>query len=94
MTLLLLAVAAGLVVVAFFVHANRTVRDAQADVAERPKVVWDKDGFPWHVKANGRYRLADKNTDGCLDDWPLDALERVFGPLSTTPPEINEELND
>ncbi len=83
-----------LIVVAAVIRANRAVGAAQKDVATRPEVVWDKDGFPWRLKENGRYRLAAEGTDGCLDDWRLDAVDRVFGPVTTTPPEqINEELD-
>jgi len=91
--LLLFLLLVGVVIGWFVIRAARTIRAAQVDVAERPEVVWDKDGFPWRLKANGRYRLADENTDGCFDDWPLDAVDRVFGPVTTTPPDQNEELD-
>lgn len=41
----------------------------------------DKDGDLWHRNPDGRY-ACESGDSGFLAHWPLDALDRVFGPLT------------
>lgn len=50
-------------------------------ISHLPASLRDKDGELWHRNQDGRY-ACESGDSGFLADWPLESLDRVFGPIT------------
>lgn len=65
-----------------FRRALRTVHDT-----EFPPVLWDGTGQPWDRNPDARtYRQRAENSDGYLQDWTREQIDRVWGRTSAIDP--------
>jgi hypothetical protein len=59
---------------------------------QQPLQCRDNDGDVWTRNENGRYTL-NGASPARLGDWPLDVIERLFGPLTVVAIQVPESLS-